>query len=127
MIRVVVGLIKRADTLLVAQRPPDKPYSGYWEFPGGKIEAAETGLEALKRELQEELGIDVLQAEHCFDHQHRYPDKSVFLEIWKVTELNGEPHGKENQNLHWATKEDLHKLRLLEGNLAIMDEIIRLY
>jgi 8-oxo-dGTP diphosphatase len=122
-IYATVGILKRADTILVAQRPPNKPYSGYWEFPGGKIEANETSEAAIKRELHEELGIQVTAAQCCFQHTHTYPDQAVVLEVWLITEFTGEPHSKENQQLRWLTWAEIMKLQLLEGNWAIMDRI----
>jgi len=123
MIRAVVGILKKGEKLLVAQRPVGKPYSGYWEFPGGKIEPDETGELALKRELHEELGIEVVQATFWFEHHHQYPDKKVELELWLVDSFNGEPHSKENQVLRWVTVSEMGDLRLLEGNIPIMEKI----
>lgn len=127
LIRAVVGILNRDGKVLVAERPPNKPYSGYWEFPGGKIEPNESGSDALKRELHEELGIDVIASKRWFEHEHAYPDKIVHLEIWLVTHFTGEPHGKENQQLRWATFNDMAELRLLEGNLQFMDKIKTLF
>lgn len=116
MIRVAVGILYRDKKILVAERPPDRPYSGYWEFPGGKIEPNETGYEALKRELAEELAIAVIDAELVTEQVHTYPDKTVSLEIWKVNNFTGDPIANENQQLRWVTHEELTQLRLLEGN-----------
>lgn len=125
-IRVAVGILKRDDKLLVAQRPFGKPYSGYWEFPGGKIEPNESGEAALKRELHEELGIAIRTAAFLFEHEHQYPDKAVHLEIWLVTEFEGEPHSKEEQALRWVTHTEMQALRLLEGNWPLLDKIMSL-
>ncbi len=103
MIHAVVGILKREGKVLVGERPLGKPYSGYWEFPGGKVEVNETGKDALERELQEELGIHVITAKPWFQHTHSYPDKTVLLDMWIVSEFTGEPHGKENQQLRWVT------------------------
>lgn len=127
MIRAVVGILQRGNTVLVAERPEGKPYSGYWEFPGGKVEANESGEDALKRELHEELGIDVVSASFWFDHEHAYPDKTVHLEMWLVSEFNGEPHSKENQQLRWVNLEQILALRLLEGNWPIINQIKSLF
>ena len=127
MIRAVVGILKQNGKVLVGERPPGKSYSGYWEFPGGKIEANETGKEALVRELHEELGIQVLAAQHWFEHTHTYPDKTVSLEMWIVTEFSGEPHGKENQALRWVSLPEILDLRLLEGNWPIIDKLKTLF
>jgi 8-oxo-dGTP diphosphatase len=113
--------------VLVAQRPKGKPYSGYWEFPGGKIEKNESGRDALVRELHEELGISVLMAQPWFEHHHAYPDKNVYLEMWLVKDFAGEPKSQENQVLCWATLTDILQLQLLEGNLPILDRIKTLF
>lgn len=127
MIRAVVGILRRDGKVLVAERPNGKPYSGYWEFPGGKIEENESGEHALKRELHEELGIDILSAQFWFDHEHAYPDKTVHLEMWLVDEYSGEPHSKENQQLRWVTLTEILELRLLEGNWPIIEQIKMLF
>jgi 8-oxo-dGTP diphosphatase len=123
LIRVVVGIIKKDDNLLVAQRPHGKPYSGYWEFPGGKVEANESSECALKRELHEELGISVISAEPWFEYSHAYPDKEVMLAIWLVHAFQGTPWGQEGQVLRWVTPDEMLSLRLLEGNGFILDKI----
>lgn len=126
-VRVAVGILKKDGKVLVAERPQDKPYAGYWEFPGGKIEANESGADALKRELHEELDIQVIAATHWFEHHHTYPDKTVYLEMWLVTEFSGEPQAKENQQLRWVTLSEILDLRLLEGNWPIIDKIRALF
>lgn len=123
MIHAVVGILKRGDKILVGERPLGKPYSGYWEFPGGKVEENESSEAALKRELQEELGIHIHTASQWFQHTHSYPDKTVTLDIWLVNTFKGEPHSKENQVLRWVTLSEMQGLRLLEGNWFIVDKI----
>lgn len=122
-VQAVVGILRKKDTFLLAQRPFGKPYSGYWEFPGGKIEKDESSFAALKRELHEELGIDVTQAHHWFSHTHAYPEKTVHLDLWLVTEFVGEPQSKENQQLRWATLVELMQLDVLAGNWTIIDQL----
>jgi 8-oxo-dGTP diphosphatase len=126
-VKVVVGIIQRDGKVLVAERPADKPYAGYWEFPGGKIEENEAGKHALTRELHEELGIDITSANQWFTHDHHYPDKSVHLEIWLVDQFSGEPHPKENQQLRWVNYDEMMSLRLLEGNWPIMTKLKELF
>lgn len=126
-VHAVAGLIMRDGKLLVAERPQGKPYSGYWEFPGGKVEENEAGDAAIKRELHEELGIEVIQADRWFEHLHAYPDKTVYLELWRVTEFSGEPKGLENQVLRWVSFEEILHLQLLEGNLAFLSQIKSLF
>jgi 8-oxo-dGTP diphosphatase len=126
MLHTVVGIINRKHKILIAERPLDKPYSGYWEFPGGKIEKNETGKEALTRELYEELGIEVVSAAPWFLHTHTYPDKTVCLDIWLVTTFSGEPHSKENQTIRWVSPSEMRSLPMLEGNWPIVERIKKL-
>lgn len=97
---VAVGVLVRADgKVLLADRPQGKPYAGYWEFPGGKIEPGETVAAALKRELHEELGIDIGPALPWVVFEHDYPHAYVRLNFCRVFEWRGEPHARENQRL----------------------------
>jgi 8-oxo-dGTP diphosphatase len=127
MIHAVVGVIQKDNKLLVAERPTHKPYAGYWEFPGGKVEKFESPHAALIRELQEELGINVLQAEPWFQHTHVYPDKTVLLDIWLVKDFTGDPIGKEKQQLRWITFPEFNQLNLLEGNIPLLEKIKSLW
>lgn len=123
IVHAVVGILQRKQLVLVAQRPLDKPYSGYWEFPGGKVEAGETSEFALKRELFEELNIHVTEASPSFQHKHTYPDKTVLLDVWVVSAFQGEPIAQEQQQLRWVNQSELNELNLLEGNWAILEKI----
>jgi 8-oxo-dGTP diphosphatase len=101
---VAVGVMVQNDgRYLLAQRPAGKPYEGYWEFPGGKLEAGESVEAALGRELHEELGIDVIACERWRTLEHDYPHAYVRLFFCKVTKWNGEPRGREGQAIAWQT------------------------
>jgi len=107
IINVAAGLIIRPDgQLLLGQRPEGKPWSGWWELPGGKLEPGETVLEALARELKEEIGIDVTQAVPWVTYIHAYPHTTVRLSFCHVTGWTGEPQGLENQRLAWVNPAD---------------------
>jgi 8-oxo-dGTP diphosphatase len=102
-IDVAAGLILRSDgALLLGQRPADKPWPGWWELPGGKLEPGETALQALARELKEELDIDVTHATPWVTYVHEYPKNIVRLAFCKVTGWAGEPRCMENQQLAWV-------------------------
>lgn len=122
-IHAVSGILLQDNKILIAERPQHKPYSGYWEFPGGKIEANETGEQALIRELHEELGITVQSPQFLFDHEYAYPDRIVHLQLWLVSHFSGEVHGRENQQVRWVSFEQMTNMNLLEGNWAIVDKI----
>ncbi|AMM23826.1 7,8-dihydro-8-oxoguanine-triphosphatase [Variovorax sp. PAMC 28711] len=100
---VAVGILIREadDALLLSTRPEGKPYAGYWEFPGGKIEAGETVEQALRRELQEELGITIASAIAWKVTEHDYPHALVRLHWCKVTQWTGDFEMREGQAMKW--------------------------
>ena len=99
---VAVGILIGPDgALLLSTRPEGKPYAGYWEFPGGKIEAGETVEQALRRELEEELGITIAAAEVWRVTEHDYPHALVRLHLCKVTAWSGEFEMREGQRMCW--------------------------
>jgi 8-oxo-dGTP diphosphatase len=101
-VEVAVGVLIRADgRFLLTSRPHGKAYAGYWEFPGGKLEASETVLQALRRELHEELGIDVTAAQPWRVDEFDYPHALVRLNFCKVTAWSGELQMREGQQMAW--------------------------
>ncbi len=97
---VAVGVVLRPDgAVLLADRPAGKPYAGYWEFPGGKIEPGEDVQQALARELHEELGIDIGTALPWFTFEYDYPHAYVRLHFRRVFDWRGTPHAREGQQL----------------------------
>jgi len=108
---VAVGVILRPDgQVLLGDRPVGKPWSGWWELPGGKLEPGETVLEALKRELQEELGITVTRATPWVTYVHVYPTTTVRLHFCRVTNWQSEPQPLEEQQLKWVRPEQALQL-----------------
>ena len=103
IIDVAVGVLLRPDgTVLLGNRPADKPWPGWWELPGGKLEPGESVLQALTRELKEEIGIIVTQATPWVTYVHAYPTTTVRLAFCRVTEWTGEPQSLEGQLLRWV-------------------------
>jgi 8-oxo-dGTP diphosphatase len=101
-IDVAVGiLIKPNGDVLLAQRPAGKPYEGYWEFPGGKVEPNETILDALKREFLEELGVEIISAQAWCGVAYVYPHAHVHLHFYISREWQGEPQSLEGQAFAW--------------------------
>ena len=99
---VAVGILIRDDgALLLSTRPEGKPYAGYWEFPGGKIEPGETVEQALRRELHEELGITIGAAQPWKVTEHDYPHALVRLHWCKVQAWQGEFEMREGQAMCW--------------------------
>ncbi|MFC7407761.1 NUDIX domain-containing protein [Hydrogenophaga atypica] len=101
---VAVGILIRQDgALLLSTRPEGKAYAGYWEFPGGKIEAGETVTEALRRELIEELGVTIGEAHEWKVTEHDYPHALVRLHWCKVFDWSGGFEMREGQQMAWQT------------------------
>lgn len=106
-VEVAVGVLIRRDAkghddeFLLTSRPAGKVYEGYWEFPGGKLEAGETVEQALRRELQEELGITIGQAHPWQVELMDYPHARVRLNFCKVYDWQGELHMCEGQQMSW--------------------------
>lgn len=97
---VAVGVLVRADgAVLLADRPAGKPYAGYWEFPGGKIEHAETVAAALARELHEELGVSIGASLPWVTFEYDYPHAYVRLHFCRIFDWRGTPHAREGQRL----------------------------
>lgn len=113
IVEVSAAVLQKPDgSFLLAQRPPDKIWAGYWEFPGGKIEAGETPYHALVRELREELGIAVTTAYPWLTRVFTYPHATVKLHFFRVTEWSGELHPHEGQQFAWQPS----ALRYLSAN-----------
>lgn len=120
-VEVAVAVIQRPDgCFLLAQRPPGKAYAGYWEFPGGKVEPGETPHHALIRELHEELGIEVQTAYPWLTRIFTYPHATVRLNFFRVTNWQGEPHGREGQLLSWQRLPNLTVSPILPANDPIL-------
>ena len=127
VIDVVAGIIFDAEQarVLLALRKPDQHQGDRWEFPGGKIEPEETHTAALKRELLEELAIDVLQCQHRRTLEHHYADRHVRLHFRDVTSFTGEPRGCEGQQLAWFTIAELAQLHFPEANQPVVDDLLK--
>ncbi len=119
--RVVAAILTRSDgCFLLARRPPGKPYAGYWEFPGGKIEANESERDALARELYEELGIIVTHVTPWLTREFHYPHAIVRIQFYRVTQWLNEPTAHEQQQLVWQRINDVTVSPLLPANQSIL-------
>ncbi len=124
-IHVAVGVVTDSrGRCLVAKRPGHVHHGGKWEFPGGKIAPGEAVPCALRREIKEEVGIDVLAAEPLIRVRHDYPQRRVLLDVWRVTRFAGEPHGREGQVVQWVETGSLRQLEFPEGNRTIISAAI---
>lgn len=125
-IQVVAGIIYQSDRLLVCQRREDATFPLKWEFPGGKVEPGEGYWEALRRELREELGIEIRFATEVFRHSHLYPGPvAVELLFFRVDAFEGVIKNQAFHRLLWAQVAELPKIDFLEGDLPLIEKIVR--
>jgi 8-oxo-dGTP diphosphatase len=113
-------LVDGTGRFLLAQRPAGKVYAGYWEFPGGKVEAGEAPSHALRRELHEELGITVRTAYRWITLTYVYPHAFVRLRFFRVTDWAGELHPHEGQAVEWQCVDDVGVAPLLPANGPVL-------
>lgn len=120
---VAVGILLRPDgRFLLATRPAGKPYAGYWEFPGGKLEQGESVEQALRRELQEELGVTIGPAPVWRVSEHEYPHAAVRLHWCIVEHWQGELQMREGQQVSWQVcPPDVAPV--LPGAFPILDQL----
>lgn len=120
-INVVAGIIRNPEgQILLGQRRPGTHLEGLWEFPGGKVEVNETLQQALKRELKEELGIQVLKTESLITVNHEYLEKIVHLHVLKVSSWKGQVQSLEQQALQWVNLENLSKIKMPEADIPVV-------
>lgn len=119
----VAIMLNSQQQVLTSWRQAHQHQGGLWEFPGGKREAEETMLDALKREIEEELGVAVEQAEPFVRIDHDYGDKKVSLDVWLVSHFTGEPQGKEGQALRWQPIDELNATEFPAANSAIIEAL----
>jgi len=119
--RVAAAVLVRGDGhVLLAQRPAGKPYAGYWEFPGGKLEPGESPRHALDRELHEELGIVVRRASPWLVQEFVYPHAHVELNFFRVFAWDGELASHDGQAFEWQTPGRYTVSPLLPANTLIL-------
>ncbi|MDR2012628.1 MAG: Nudix family hydrolase [Rhodanobacter sp.] len=107
-LHVVAGILRDTQgRVLLAQRPPGRHLAGLWEFPGGKCEDEEIPVDALARELREEIGVIVESARPLIAIPHRYPEKDILLDVWHVSAYSGILLSRESQRLAWVEQDAL--------------------
>ena len=119
VVDVAVGVLVQGEEFLLTSRPEGKVYAGYWEFPGGKLEAGESVEQALRRELQEELGITIGQAQVWKTQMVDYPHALVRLHFCKVWDWQGELQMREAQSHAWQTL-PVAVVPVLPGTLPVL-------
>ena len=124
IIHVAVAVIRnKKNQVLISKRPDDVHLGGYWEFPGGKIEADETIEDALEREIKEELDIQISQYRPLIKITHHYKNKSVLLDVWNVSHYFGVAKGNEDQLISWKMSDELDAKAFPEADIPIIRAI----
>jgi 8-oxo-dGTP diphosphatase len=121
-IRVIAAVISSGDQFLVCQRPMHKRHGGLWEFPGGKLEEGEDDELAARRELLEELGVDVLAVGEVEFELH--DAGSPFLITFVPVEIAGEPQAIEHTALRWGTPAELSALPLAPSDRRYVEHLV---
>jgi len=127
MTRVAVGIIQRNGKILICQRKRNARYGLKWEFPGGKLEAGESILDCLRRELREELSIDAEKYDRTETQIASYDDGGAFeVTYCFVRQYSGEPRNNVFQEIRWVSLDELRRLDILEGNKPFVASLARL-
>ena len=124
-IKVVAGLIFQNNKLLICQRPKFKDHPLKWEFPGGKIKKNETSEDALIREINEELSINIFNYNELISYSFNYSDlgKAVFINFYLIKNFEGKILNKFHNQLKWIEIKDIREYDFLEGDIKIIDYI----
>ena len=120
-IPVVAAVVRHSDTYLVARRPDHKRHGGMWEFPGGKVLEDETMLEAVSRELLEELGVATVSiGERVFSARD---EGTAFVIHFVETDISGEPRSIEHSGIRWVALEELKTMSLAPSDAAFVAQL----
>ncbi len=122
---IAAGIILSSDAqhVFITHRATSSHCGGFWEFAGGKIEQGETEEQAVKRELNEEVGISVLACEPFITVTHEYPSKTLTLHFFLITAFEGEPYGREQQEGKWVSLSELVEFEFPEANSPVLEKL----
>jgi 8-oxo-dGTP diphosphatase len=124
IIDVTAGIIWKDGKILITQRKKDDPtIPSFWEFPGGKIEEAETAEECLARELKEELDIKVIVKDQILVNEHEYPTKIIRLHFFNVDYYEGELKLNDHDDAKWIAKEEIKEYEFAPADIPVLDRI----
>lgn len=121
---VVCAIIEQGNAFLIAQRPPDHSLAGKWEFPGGKVRHGEAVVEALKREIQEELKIKIEVHDSLPRNTHAYEDISLTLIPFRCTIIAGNPTITEHQDIAWVDADSIGKYEMSGADIPILQDYL---
>ncbi|MDL5052105.1 A/G-specific adenine glycosylase [Oscillatoria laete-virens NRMC-F 0139] len=119
----VAVIWNEAQQILIDKRHPEGLLGGLWEFPGGKVEAGETLAECIKREIQEELGIEIAVGDHLITIEHAYTHFRVTLNVYHCQHINGIPQPIECEEIRWVTLEEIESYPFPKANIQIIEAL----
>lgn len=122
-LEVTAAIIRQNGKVLICQRPADKNCGLLWEFPGGKIEAGETGEQCIVRECQEELGITLNVERELTDITYEYPDRIVHLHFYLCHVAAGVPEKKEHNALAWIAPDEVDQYEFCPADKAMISKL----
>ena len=123
MIKVVCGVIYKDDKILLTRRKKGKSLEGYWEFPGGKVEKEETDTIALKRELKEELGLEISELNYFSENKHDYNTFSIHLVAYKCTALDDPKKLVDHDKFEWVMVNEIGDFNLADADRPLLKEL----
>jgi 8-oxo-dGTP diphosphatase len=123
-LRVVAALIRTSGEVLLTQRRPGRHLGLSWEFPGGKVEAGESDEQALKRELQEELGVEVRVGTLCFETRHHYGSREMHLLVYRCRITDGKPVALDTHACEWVAESSLKERNFLPADMPLVHGIV---
>ncbi|MDN0029694.1 pyrimidine (deoxy)nucleoside triphosphate diphosphatase [Serratia marcescens] len=124
IIDVVAAILEQNGHILLAQRGAGSDQAGLWEFPGGKVEAGESQPEALKRELDEELGICARIDDYVGSNQWQQGGRIIRLHAWRVADFTGELQQRCHSALVWVTPQQAQKYALAPADVPLLADYI---
>ncbi len=128
-LHIAAGIILNPELtkVFITQRAPKDQSRGLWEFAGGKVEEGESARDAVIRELDEEVGIEVVELELLISFEHEYPNKALMFDFFLINAFNGEPFGKEGQPGMWVLFSQLDQFEFPEANKPVLSKIVGMF
>jgi 8-oxo-dGTP diphosphatase len=124
LIKVVCGIIRKEGQVFIAKRKPEKSQGGYWEFPGGKLEANEHPNIALIRELDEELGMQIKLSKFFGSHVHHYESISIELLAYECEFVSATFKLTDHDEIKFVTPEELRNYKIAPADQFIVDKLL---
>lgn len=125
VIQVAAAVIERRGRYLIARRRADAHLSGYWEFPGGKREAGETFEACVRREVLEELGVEITVLRPLIVTRHEYPEKIVELHFFMCSLSHGDPQALDCLDVRWVKGEELAEYSFPPADVPVIAQLTK--